>query len=300
MARPQKKGREILMSNTSNHRPVALVTGSSSGFGLLASIALAQEGYRVIATMRNPSPTNQEQLAAKAREKGVWEQIEVAALDVTDHVQIAEVVADVVQRYGRIDLLLNNAGYAAGGFIEEVSLDLWREQFETNFFGVVAVTQAVLPHMRQARSGMILTLSSISGLFGFPSMGPYVASKHAVEGFCESLRLEMLPYSVKVVLVEPGAYKTDIWKKSLGQVEQQKAEYSPYAKQMESVTRAVERSASGAGDPQEVIEQIVRIVRMRDPQLRYMVGKGTRMTVLLKNILPWLWIEKVVRRQVGW
>ncbi|WP_139491554.1 SDR family oxidoreductase [Brevibacillus dissolubilis] len=283
------------MSTLSINRPVALVTGSSSGFGLLASIALAQEGYQVIATMRNPA--RKTALVSKAREAGVEASIDIIELDVTHHAQVKQVVNHVVQHYGRIDLLLNNAGFAAGGFIEEIPMEMWREQFETNFFGVVAVTQAVLPHMREAQSGLILTLGSISGLFGFPSLGPYVSSKHAIEGFCESLRLEMNPYGVKVVLIEPGSYQTDIWNKSLEQVE--KPIDSPYTSQMERIIQSVKQTAATASDPQEVIGQIIRIVRTPNPRLRYIVGKGTKTMLFFKRILPWKWIEQIVTRQIG-
>ncbi|WJQ01815.1 SDR family oxidoreductase [Geobacillus stearothermophilus] len=241
------------MDQTSDKQPVAFVTGASSGFGLLTSVVLAGEGYRVLASMRNLN--NKGRLEAAAKEAGVTDRIEIIQLDVTDFSAVETVIQDVIRRYGRIDLLVNNAGYAAGGFTEELAVEEWRRQFETNFFGLVAVTKAVLPSMREHRSGKIVNISSISGRIGFPSMGPYVASKFAVEGFSESLRLEMLPYGVHVVLIEPGSYKTDIWSKGLGAVTIHPN--SPYAKEMKAILKYVNQVADTAPAPDEVIRQIV-------------------------------------------
>ncbi|GAA3324660.1 hypothetical protein GCM10020331_053430 [Ectobacillus funiculus] len=149
------------------------------------------------------------------------DRIHIIQLDVTDSSAAAAVITDIIRCYGQIDLLVNNAGYAAGGFTEELAAEQWRQQFEVNFFGLVTVTKAVLPSMRERRSGKIINISSISGRIGFPSMGPYVSSKFAVEGFSESLRLEMLRYGVYVVLIEPGSYRTDIWSKGLESVKKQ-------------------------------------------------------------------------------
>lgn len=230
------------MNQNVNSPSVALVTGASSGFGLLVSVALAREGYQVVASMRNMQ--NKEMLTTVASEAGVYDRIEVISLDVTDFATVESVVNDVTNRYGRIDVLVNNAGFAVGGFVEELSIEEWERQFATNFFGLVAVTKAVLPIMRTQRSGKIINISSISGRVGFPAMGPYVASKFAVEGFSESLRLEMLPYGVHVVLIEPGSFKTNIWSKGLQGVSVRSD--SPYAKEMKTIVQYVNRVAKTA------------------------------------------------------
>lgn len=276
-----------------NFPSVALVTGASSGFGLLVSIALAREGYRVVASMRNIE--NKETLETAAREAGVWEQIEVVSLDVTDFAAAESVVHDVIHRYGRIDVLVNNAGFAVGGFVEELALEEWERQFATNVFGLIAVTKAVLPVMRTQRSGKIINISSISGRVGFPAMGPYAASKFAVEGFSESLRLEMLPYGVYVVLIEPGSYKTNIWSKGLQGVSVRSD--SPYAKEMKTILQYVNRIAKTAPPPDEVIEQIVKVVQSPAPRLRYPVGRGVKWVLRLKNWLPWKWWERLAMKQ---
>ncbi|QPA31359.1 oxidoreductase [Thermaerobacillus caldiproteolyticus] len=281
------------MNQTFDKQPVAFVTGASSGFGLLTSVALASEGYRVLASMRDLD--NKGRLEAAAKEAGVTDRIEIIQLDVTDFSAAEAVIQDVIHRYGRIDLLVNNAGYAAGGFTEELAVEEWRRQFETNFFGLVAVTKAVLPSMRKRRSGKIVNISSISGRIGFPSMGPYVASKFAVEGFSESLRMEMLPYGVHVVLIEPGSYKTDIWSKGLGAVTINPN--SPYVKEMKEILKYVNQVADTAPAPDEVIQQIVQVAKSPYPKLRYPVGKGVKLGIVLKNVLPWKWWERIVTKR---
>lgn len=209
-------------------RKVAFITGCSSGFGLSFSIGLAKEGYDVIATVREMSRANA--LKEAAIKAGVEKQLFLYEMDVTNPEQVQKTVEKGLAQLGRFDVLINNAGFASGGFTEELPLEEWRRQFETNFFGVVSVTRAVLPTMRKQGSGKIINISSVSGKFGFPTLGPYVASKFALEGFSESLRLEMRPFGIDVILVEPGAYQTDIWQKGLqGQAEYVGAE-SPYEK----------------------------------------------------------------------
>jgi len=275
-------------------RKTAIVTGSSSGFGLSVCLALAQEGYQVIATMRDTGKGSR--LLAQAEQKGVLDRIALVSLDVTVPEQAEAVICQVISHYGRIDLLINNAGVAIGGFVEELPPEKWQEQFQTNFFGLVHVTRAVLPQMRKQRSGTIINLSSISGLIGFPGLAPYAASKHAVEGFSESLRLELLPWGIDVVLIEAGAYKTEIWEKGLRQVTAN--ENSPYAPQMNRLRQIVTRIAEQAGPPEEVVHAIMTAVRAKRPRLRYPVGKGIRVQLLLKKLLPWSFLEKMIARQL--
>ncbi|MDR9793687.1 oxidoreductase [Aeribacillus pallidus] len=282
------------MNQTLKKQPVAFVTGASSGFGLLTSVALAREGYRVLASMRDLDKRGR--LEAAAKEAGVTDRIEIIQLDVTDFSAAETVIQNVIEDYGQIDLLVNNAGYAAGGFTEELAVEEWQRQFETNFFGLVAVTKAVLPSMRARRSGKVVNISSISGRIGFPSMGPYVASKFAVEGFSESLRLEMLPYGVHVVLIEPGSYKTEIWSKGLDAVSVNPD--SPYVKEMEKILKYVNHVADTAPSPYEVIQQIVHVAKSSYPKLRYPVGKGVKLGMVLKNILPWKWWERMVMKRL--
>ncbi len=273
-------------------RPAAIVTGASSGFGMRASVRLAEKGFRVIAAMRQPEKRGE--LVQLAESRNVADYIEVCRMDVTDRASIGEAVKTALRRHGRIDVLVNNAGYALGGFVEEVEPEAWRAQFETNVFGAVAVVQAVLPHMRSQGNGTIINIGSVSGRISFPGFGPYAASKFAVEGFSEALRLEMKPYGVRVALIEPGSYPTGIWDKGFGMFRMN--ERSPYRSYLEKVLGFARQSASSNSDPWEVADLIARIAVMKRPKFRHPIGKGTRMLIAAKTLLPWVWIEKIIMR----
>lgn len=272
---------------------IALVTGASSGFGLLISTALARGGYRVVATMRDPD--RREPLMQEADRLGVGDRLEVVRLDVTDPVSIEAAVAHIMERYGRIDALVNNAGYAVGGFSEEVPLEAWRAQMETNFIGVVAATQAVLPIMRRQREGTVIQIGSVSGRIGLPGYGAYAASKFAVEGFSESLRLEVAPYGIRVYLVEPGAYRTPIWDKGFAAIHAKPD--SPYGKMLNSVLGFARKSAESAPHPREVAGLVARLAASgRTRKLRHPIGRGARSLVTAVRFLPWRWIETAIRK----
>lgn len=273
---------------------VAFITGTSSGFGLLTAVVLAGKGYKVVATMRDLS--KREALLHEAARAGVDADalIETVRLDVTDSEEAARVVADAIARYGAIDVLVNNAGFALGGFVEEVPLEDWRQQMETNFFGLIAVTKAVLPSMRERGNGTIVNIGSVSGRIAFPGYAPYAASKFAVEGFSESLRHEMAPFGVRVVLVEPGAYRTAIWGKGIAAI--RTSEASPYAGPMKAMMSYSQRAAESAPDPREVAELVGRIADARSPRLRYALGRGSALLLAAKAVLPWSWLEGAIRR----
>ena len=277
-----------------SRRKIVWITGTSSGFGLLASIVLAQDGCEVVATMRNPE--KQAELSRRAKEAGVADRIHVRKLDVTCESDIASVAKAVVDSFGRIDILVNNAGIAVGGFVEDVAMDDWRRQFETNVFGLIACTKAVIPHMRAQRNGTIINISSVSGRIGLPAFGPYAASKFAVEGFSESLRLELLPYNVYVCLVEPAAFKTNIWETSLGNTSIPAS--SAYQERALRMMQQIERTAQTAGHPHEVARVIRHIARTPRPKLRYPVGKGSRLSTVAKAVLPWRWIENMIVKRI--
>jgi NAD(P)-dependent dehydrogenase (short-subunit alcohol dehydrogenase family) len=192
----------------------AIVTGSSSGFGLLTAIELALKGFTVIATMRDVNKA--QPLLELAKENRVENFIHVLPLDVTSTESIL-LFRDKLENYPSIDVLVNNAGYALGGFSEELLIEDYRLQFETNFFGLIAVTQTVLPLMRAKKQGRIINMSSISGRIGFPGLSAYVASKHALEGYSESLRLELKPFGIDVSLIEPRSLSLDPFKPIYGQ-----------------------------------------------------------------------------------
>ncbi|AVV56716.1 short-chain dehydrogenase [Paenibacillus glucanolyticus] len=274
---------------------VALVTGASSGFGLLISLELAQAGYDVAAGHRRPEAA--QELMTRAEQAGVAERIHRVRLDICDEEQVRAVALHLEQRFGRLDVLVNNAGEAVGGMVEEVPLSGWRRQMETNFFGTVSVTQHMLPLMRRTENSKIILMSSISGVVGFPGYGPYASSKFAIEGFGESLSLELMPFGMHVVLVQPGAYGTPIWNKSFGELEVK--EGSPYSDMLKGVLDYSERTARGSGNPLEVAKLVARIASMSKPRFRYKLPQGTRITAWIKGLLPDRWFQQMIYRMLG-
>jgi NAD(P)-dependent dehydrogenase (short-subunit alcohol dehydrogenase family) len=269
---------------------LALVTGASSGFGLLTSVELAKAGFRVVATMRDLG--RRERLDQAVSAAGLGAKVDVRALDVTKFDTLPGFVDAVVRDYGRVDVLVNNAGFAVAGFAEDIKLDELRLQFETNFFGAVAMTKAALPTMRRQHSGHIIQVSSIAGLLGSVTVSSYSASKHALEGWSESLRMELNALGIKVVLVEPGAFQTDIWTRGAVMGEQATKETSPNIQRSLRMRSAIEKLPKA--DPIVVAELIVAIAQNPNPKLRYLVGRDAKMQLAIKRILPWKWHEKLV------
>ncbi len=274
-------------------KKVAIVTGSSSGFGLLTVIELAKNNFHVIATMRDLHKSNL--LIEKSKQEKVRDSITLHALDVTSKESI-DVFKEYCRQFSSIDILVNNAGLAIGGFHEDISVEDYRSQFETNFFGVIAVTQTVLPMMRAQGSGRIINMSSISGKMGFPGLSPYAASKHALEGYSESLSLEVQPFGIDVILIEPGSYETNIWS-AIDAIER-KAD-SVYASYISSLLTVMNSSKSNYGDPIHVAKLIATIASQKKrPRFRYPIGTGVKRNLFLKSILPWRMIEKLMLRMI--
>ncbi|MGA8914229.1 MAG: SDR family oxidoreductase [Nitrososphaeraceae archaeon] len=188
-----------------NKKVVAVVTGSSSGIGFETSLLLAKNGFFTYATMRNLDKSNKI-IGLKLKEKLP---LEVLELDVTDDKSVKEAIEKIANEQGTVNVLVNNAGYALVGPLEELSIQEFKEQFETNVFGAIRVTQAVLPIMRKQRHGTIVNISSIAGRIGFPLTSAYVSSKFALEGLSESMAYEIDQFGTKVILIEPGVIKTN-------------------------------------------------------------------------------------------
>jgi len=274
---------------------VALITGASSGFGLLAALRLAKRGWIVFAGYRNEAAASSMQ--RQANEAGVGIQVRPIKLDVTREEDVVQAIGQIQHEAGRLDALVNNAGIAVGGFLEELPLSEWRRQFDTNLFGVIAVTRAALPMLRSSK-GRIVMIGSVSGHIGFPALGPYCASKHALSGLAESLRLELASVGVAVSIVEPGPYRTAIWRKGMADITPPAAD-SPYAKLLDRLLPMFEQSAKRGGDPQRVAAAIARALRARRPKLRYMPTMSERMTLAAKRFLPWSWMERASLRILG-
>lgn len=239
---------------------VFFITGASKGFGRHWAETALKRGHQVVATARNP-----DDLKALARQFG--EAVLPLQLDVTRRDQCFAAVEQARQHFGRLDVLISNAGYGHFGFIEEISEQEARNQLETNVFGSLWVIQAVLPIMREQRSGRIIQVSSIGGVIAFPNLGIYHASKWAVEGLCESLAQELASFGIHVTLVEPGPFTTD-W----AQVSSVRSKQMPaYAKVREGF--AANTKTFDRGNPEATGDAIMQIVDMDNPPLRLMLGR---------------------------
>jgi NAD(P)-dependent dehydrogenase (short-subunit alcohol dehydrogenase family) len=266
---------------------LVLITGTSSGTGLSAAVECAVAGHRVVATMRTPEGRGPLLAAAKAR--GV--SLDVEQLDVTTPGAAAK-VKELTLKYGPVYALVNNAGVFHGGAFEEQSESDVREQFETNVFGMMAVTRAVLPSMRAARRGRIINVSSLAGRVAFPLVSVYAASKHAVEGFSESLRWEVEPFGIDVCLVEPGTFKTSLLlaeaRRSAGNAGGPggpgSASGSPYAPLLEMVEKLV--MDEKALPPDAVGRAIAALVADPSPRFRSLIGIDARTLVTLRRMVP--------------
>ncbi|KAB2441222.1 SDR family oxidoreductase [Bacillus luti] len=275
------------------NKKIAVITGASSGFGLLTTLELAKKDYTVIATMRNVE--KKVDLLSQATKLNLQQNIKVQQLDVTDQNSIHNFQL-FLKGINKIDLLINNAGYATGGFVEEIPVEEYRKQFETNFFGAISITQLVLPYMREQKSGKIINISSISGQVGFPGLSPYVSSKYALEGWSESLRLEVQPFGIDVALLEAGSYNTNIWEVGKQLAVNQSDTASPYKEYMDKIQKHINSGSDTFGNPLDVAKKIVEIAESKHTNLRYPIGKGVKFMIFAKKILPWRLWEYLVSR----
>jgi NAD(P)-dependent dehydrogenase (short-subunit alcohol dehydrogenase family) len=270
---------------------VAVITGCSSGFGKLTALEFARRGNRVFATMRNTAKDGP--LQAEAVAAGV--SVEVLQLDVNERASVEKAVAEVIRRAGRIDVLVNNAGISTQGPIEDFDDDEVAAVFETNVFGVIRVTRAVLPHMRAQRSGTILTVGSLSGKVAAPYGGIYAASKHALEALSDALYYEVHAFGIRVVLVDPGGFETEI-SNNTGPV-RRFTESSPYAELARRFEEASTKLPGGGqrGDAQIVAEAIVNAVEADQPKRRYFVGQDAELIAGLHKQMSDEDLEKAMR-----
>ena len=248
---------------TQNTDPVWFITGCSTGFGReLARLVIAR-GWRAVVTARDHRRVAD--LAQHAEDR-----VLALSLDVTETGRIADTVRAAQERFGRIDVLVNNAGYGYQSSIEEGEEGEIRAQFDANVFGLFALTRAVLPIMRAQRSGHVLNITSVAGFVGFPASGYYAATKHAVEGFSDALAAEVGPLGIRVTCIEPGPFRTDWAGRSLVQTPNAIADYAETAGARLKAT--AEKSGTQAGDPVRAAEAMIRVTGMDDPPRHLVLG----------------------------
>jgi NAD(P)-dependent dehydrogenase (short-subunit alcohol dehydrogenase family) len=248
---------------TDTATPVWLITGCSTGFGRILARRVLARGWRVVVTARDAAQVMD--IVAEAEDRAM-----PAALDVTRYEQIDAVVAAARERFGRIDVLVNNAGYGYQSAIEEGVEAEIRAQFDTNVFGLFAMTRAVLPLMRAQSGGRILNITSVAGLVGYPGSGYYAASKHAVEGWSDSLRAEVEPLGIGVTCVEPGPFRTDWAGRSLRQTASRIPDYADTAAKRLAATKDI--SGTQAGDPVRASDIMIEIAQQPAPPRHVVLG----------------------------
>jgi len=286
--------------NVKKSPKVVLVTGSSSGFGSSCALRLAAAGHVVFATMRNVKKGGA--LLAEAARKGAGRHIHILPLDVTQPRSIRKAVDDIITEKGVIDVLVNNAGFGVGGFFEDLSSEDIQRQFDVNFFGVLNVTREVIPVMRPRRSGKIINITSMAAFASTPCFGAYCSSKWALEGFSESLYMELRPFGIQVALVEPGSYRTKIFEDNAAYAKNFENPNSPYFTLSRYLRQlVVEEIRKKKRDPDEVAAVVERIVRANSPAFRNIVGWRQKCRYWFVRAMPfkayaWM-VNKVLLKQ---
>lgn len=280
------------------HKQTVLITGGTDGLGRAAALLLARRGYLVFAAGR--SAQKREELDRLAREEHI--PIRTLEMNVCDSASVQIAVELVLEQGNGIDVLINSAGVGYMAVVEELRMADFRQQFETNVFGALRVTQAVLPHMRQRRKGRILMMSSAAGLISPPTYGAYSSSKHALEGLANALRLEVYPFGMQVILIEPGYIITNFQQtaKELAQPYVERASASPYAK-IYSGAWAGANQARGESKttPEDCARVILKAIEAAHPKARYQVTSLAKWLVFGKRILPDSVLDSLLRKKYG-
>jgi len=273
---------------------IAIVTGSSSGIGFATSLLLARNGFYTFATMRNLDRARDIMDITKKEELP----LQVVKLDVNADKSVREAIDKIVAEKKRIDVLVNNAGYGLIGCFEDLSIEEIKAQFETNLFGIMRVTQSVLPIMRRQKYGVIVNVGSVAGHIGYPAMPAYIASKFALRGLSESIRYEVGPFGIKVVIIETGVVKTNfmdsnvIAKKALGP-------NSPYAQLTQKIDAGLRFLVEKGTAPEEVAKVVLKAVTSDDPRPRYLVGNDAAMLIEAKKNMSDVEFENFMKKELG-
>ncbi len=271
---------------------VAVVTGTSSGIGFETSLALAREGYFTYATMRDTTKSDKiKEITQKENLK-----ISILELDVDNEKSVKSAIAQILDQKQRIDVLVNNAGWGLWGCVEDVSVDEFKEQFETNFFSIIRLIQEVAPTMRKQSSGTIVNVSSVVGRIGFPASPAYISSKFALEGLSESLRFEFAPFGVDVIIIEPGVIKTNFMK---NMKMAKKSELDTVYKDITTkVVSGVKMMAEMGTPPKEVANTIVKAIKDKNPLPRYIVGNDALMFLEAKKSKTDIEFENYLKKEL--
>ena len=272
---------------------VAIVTGSSSGIGFATSVLLAKNSFFTYASMRNLAKSNGINDIAKKENLP----LQVIQLDVNDDKSVKTAIDKVLAEKGRIDVLVNNAGYGLLGCVEDLSMDEIKAQFETNLFGIIRVTQAVLPTMRKQKQGMIVNISSIAGKIGFPVTPAYISTKFALEGLSESMRYELDPFGIKVIIIEPGAVRTN-FNKSMAVAKKVSDPNSPYSQMTRKVQTGFKMLLEHGTPPEEVAKTILKAVTSENPEPRYLVGNDAAMVMEARKNMSDAEFEKFMKKEM--
>jgi NAD(P)-dependent dehydrogenase (short-subunit alcohol dehydrogenase family) len=272
-----------------------LITGTTTGIGQATAVVLASRGWRVFATMRNLEKRNL--LEGALKEQCVGNGVEVEQLDVASGVSIQAAATSILSRCGnKLDAVVHNAGIAVVGAMEDMPESELRHVMETNFFGVLGLTRALLPTFRAQGRGRIIIVSSEAAFMGQPTNSIYCASKWALEGWAESIAYELEPFGIEIVLIEPGPYRTQIWESTPRICRSG----SPYRAWVKRVFRAGDaHAASFARDPKEVALAIAKALEIQHPRFRYPVGALARLSYFLRGKIPTRLLRKVTKRYLG-
>ena len=271
---------------------IALVTGSSSGIGFETSLALARNGFHTFATMRD---LGKDEKIKQIIEKEALN-IEILELDVDSEESVNSAINMVMEKKGQIDVLINNAGYGMWGTVEDVSIDEFKEQFETNFFAIIRLIHKIAPIMRNQGSGNIVNVSSVAGRIGFPVSPAYISSKFALEGLSESLRFELMPFGVNVIIIEPGVIKTNFFDSmKLAEKVQQDSTYKEIT---EKVISGVKMMAEMGTHPKEVADMIIKAINDEKPLPRYVVGNDAMMFLEARKMKTDVEFENYLKKEL--
>ena len=271
---------------------VALVTGCSSGIGLETALALARDGFYTFATMRDLTKTEKIEEAIKKENLNV----EILELDVDNEESASTAIEAILGKKQRIDVLVNNAGYGMWGTVEDLSVDEFKEQFETNFFSIIRLIHKIAPIMRKQGSGDIVNISSVAGRIGFPVSPAYISSKFALEGLSESLRFELMPFGVNVIIIEPGVINTNFLNSM--KMAEKSNKNSEYNEITEKVISGVKMMAEMGTHPNEVANTVVKALKEEKQLPRYVVGNDAMMFLEAKKMKTDIEFENYLKKEL--